>query len=133
MSQIDVDQKALENNANLGTPARRECRHGDATAHCPGLSGRAPSGLLAALRTRDEPCAAQSLTGLRCGREPRPKLPISRRSNGQAAAEGGFTTSIDTSSTTLGASMSLDANLVLTAALGSVPAGALLQPYVPRL
>jgi len=46
-----------------------------------------------------------------------------------AAAEGGFTTSINTSSTTLGASMSLDANLVLTAALGSVPAGALLEVF----
>ena len=45
--------------------------------------------------------------------------------NPQAAAEGGFTTSIDSANTTLSGSMSLDANLVLTADLGPVPAGAL--------
>jgi len=43
------------------------------------------------------------------------------------AAEGGFTTSIDTSGTTLSGSMTLDANLMLTANLTGVPAGALLE------
>ena len=51
-----------------------------------------------------------------------------------AAAEGGFTTRIDTSGTSLSGSMTLDANLVLTAALGTagtvgyVPSGTLLLP-----
>ena len=51
-----------------------------------------------------------------------------------ATAEGGFTMSIDTSGTTLSGSMTLNANLVLTAALGTVgtvgyvPSGTLLLP-----
>ena len=44
------------------------------------------------------------------------------------AAEGGFTTSIDTSGSTLSSKMTLDANLMLTANLTGVPAGTLLLP-----
>ena len=43
-----------------------------------------------------------------------------------SAAEGGYTTSIDTSGSTLSSKMTLDANLMLTAALPGVPVGMLL-------
>ena len=45
-----------------------------------------------------------------------------------SAAEGGYTTSIDTSGSTLSSKMTLDANLMLTAALPGVPVGMLLLP-----